>query len=185
MLELSDGMILYHGSYCEIQKPDLAKCAPHKDFGQGFYLTSSKKQAENFVGIAMKKAAAQNLINSKQSFGYVSSFVYHASGDIRQYCYPEADADWLHCVVAHRKAGTFPDIIREMNDYDIISGKIADDATNFTITAYITGAYGTVGTKEADNLCIGLLIPERLQNQHCFRTERSLESLEFIGSERV
>ena len=32
MLELKDGFVLYHGSYCEIKDPDLAKCAKRKDF---------------------------------------------------------------------------------------------------------------------------------------------------------
>ena len=27
MLKLKDGLILYHGSYCEVKEPDLAKCA--------------------------------------------------------------------------------------------------------------------------------------------------------------
>ncbi len=48
MLELKDGFMLYHGSYCEVRKPNLNKCAKKKDFGQGFYLTSSKDQAESF-----------------------------------------------------------------------------------------------------------------------------------------
>ena len=34
-----------YGSYCEVKEPDLAKCAKRKDFGQGFYLTTSKDQA--------------------------------------------------------------------------------------------------------------------------------------------
>ena len=38
MLELKDGFVLYHGSYCEVKAPDLGKCAKRKDFGQGFYL---------------------------------------------------------------------------------------------------------------------------------------------------
>ena len=46
MLELKDGFVLYHGSYCEVKEPDLAKCAKRKDFGQGFYLTTSKEQAD-------------------------------------------------------------------------------------------------------------------------------------------
>ena len=37
MLEIKDGLILYHGSYCEVKEPDLKKCAKRKDFGQGFY----------------------------------------------------------------------------------------------------------------------------------------------------
>lgn len=32
-------MILYHGSNVAIDKIDLAKCRPYKDFGKGFYLT--------------------------------------------------------------------------------------------------------------------------------------------------
>ena len=38
MLELKDGFVLYHGSYCEVKEPDLAKCAKRKDFGQGFFI---------------------------------------------------------------------------------------------------------------------------------------------------
>ena len=48
MLELKDGFVLYHGSYCEVKEPELDKCAKRKDFGQGFYLTTSKEQAESF-----------------------------------------------------------------------------------------------------------------------------------------
>lgn len=55
MLELVDGMILYHGSYCEVKTPDLKKCASFKDFGRDFYLTSSKQQAKNFVNTSLKK----------------------------------------------------------------------------------------------------------------------------------
>jgi len=36
MLELKENLILYHGSYCEVSRPDLRKCATMKDFGQGF-----------------------------------------------------------------------------------------------------------------------------------------------------
>lgn len=39
-------MILYHGTNSDIAEIDLSKCAPNKDFGQGFYLTDISKQAE-------------------------------------------------------------------------------------------------------------------------------------------
>ena len=32
-------MILYHGSFLEIAKPDLAHSRPNVDFGRGFYAT--------------------------------------------------------------------------------------------------------------------------------------------------
>lgn len=38
-------MILYHGSNVEASAVDLLKCKSHKDFGQGFYLTTSEQQA--------------------------------------------------------------------------------------------------------------------------------------------
>lgn len=38
-------MILYHGTNLDIERIDLSKCKPYKDFGQGFYLTELKEQA--------------------------------------------------------------------------------------------------------------------------------------------
>lgn len=39
---LEDGIILYHGSYCVVENPDLNKCKPGKDFGLGFYVTTDQ-----------------------------------------------------------------------------------------------------------------------------------------------
>ena len=185
MLQLSDNMLLYHGSYCEVKVPDLSKCANYKDFGKGFYLTSSREQTEEFINISLKKAKAQGIIDEEQSYGVVSVFRYHPSREIAEYVYREADADWLHCVVGHRKANTFPMVVENMKKYDVIAGKIANDATNVTILTYLIGAYGTVGSEEADRLCIGRLIPERLKDQFCFRTEKGLQCLSFEESERI
>ena len=63
MLELKDGFVLYHGSYCEVKAPDLGKCAKRKDFGQGFYLTTSKEQAESFLRTSITKANAEKFQN--------------------------------------------------------------------------------------------------------------------------
>ena len=56
MQELVDGLILYHGSYCEVSSPQLSKCAKRKDFGKGFYLTSSREQAVSFIKTSIIKA---------------------------------------------------------------------------------------------------------------------------------
>ena len=55
---MADKLILYHGSYCEVKLPDLNKCAKRKDFGQGFYVTSSKEQAISFLNTSIAKAVA-------------------------------------------------------------------------------------------------------------------------------
>ncbi len=185
MLELTDGMILYHGSYCEVSTPDLKKCAPYKDFGKGFYVTSSYRQAKKFIDTSLKKAKAQKKIDEGQHYGIITKFKYHATDNMHIKIYSSADADWLHCIVAHRKDRSFPAIVDELKQFDVIGGKIADDATNFTINAYIAGTYGDIGNSEADSLCIGRLLPERLNDQYCFRTTKSIKSLEYIGSEII
>lgn len=157
MLELQDGFVLYHGSYCEVKEPELAKCAKRKDFGQGFYLTTSKEQAESFLRTSIAKAII----------------------------FENADVDWLHCIAAHRKKKMFIEVEREMARYDIIAGKIADDATNATLTAYLAGAFGTAGDKEADDFCIRQLLPNKLKDQYCFKTEAAIKCLKFVKGEKI
>ena len=51
-------MILYHGSYTEINAIDLKKSKPYKDFGRAFYLTKYYEQAKfwaNRLGREHKK----------------------------------------------------------------------------------------------------------------------------------
>ena len=82
MLEVKDGLVLYHGSYCEVKEPDLAKCAKRKDFGRGFYLTTSKEQAENFLRTSITKAIAGGRIEEGQNYGYISTFEVKLSGKL-------------------------------------------------------------------------------------------------------
>lgn len=96
-----------------------------------------------------------------------------------------ADVDWLHCIAAHRKKKLFVDVEREMAKYDIIAGKIADDATNATLTAYLAGAFGTAGDQEADDFCIKRLLPNKLKDQYCFKTEAAIECLKFVRGEKI
>ena len=75
-----------------------------------------------------------------------------------------------------------------MARYDIIAGKIADDATNATLatlTAYLAGAFGTAGDQEADDFCIKQLLPNKLKDQYCFKTEAAIECLKFVKGEKI
>ncbi|MBR2091608.1 MAG: DUF3990 domain-containing protein, partial [Fibrobacter sp.] len=62
--ELVDGTVLYHGSYCAVHEPDLAKCAKYKDFGQGFYLTTDIEQARSFAKISLRHAFDSGNVNA-------------------------------------------------------------------------------------------------------------------------
>ena len=55
MQELTDGILLYHGSYAEISSIDLSYSRSSLDFGKGFYLTTSYEQALNYIPSAVKK----------------------------------------------------------------------------------------------------------------------------------
>lgn len=185
MLELRNGLILYHGSYCEVKEPDLVKCQAKKDFGKGFYLTSSKEQAETFLKTSIAKAVAKGDAQANQNYGYISVFKLELNNELTSHIFETADADWLHCIAAHRRRKTFLAIEREMAAYDVIIGKIADDQTNTTLAAYIGGVFGQMGSKEADEFCIKLLLPERLKDQYCFKTEKAIKCLAFVESEKV
>lgn len=163
MQKLVDGLILYHGSYCEVRNPQLEKCAKRKDFGKGFYPTTSREQAISFFKTALVKAENGGIIKSGQEYGVISRFEVHLKYDLNSYVFQNADAEWLHCIAAHRKKNSFLEVKQEMEGYDVIAGKIADDATNRTLVAYISGTFGDMGSERADEFCIGQLLPEK----HC------------------
>lgn len=147
---LKDGTILYHGSYCAVEIPVLEKCSNYKDFGRGFYLTTDKRQAESFARISLRKAKENGLVSETQQFGFVNAFRFDFYADLKIKVYPDADVEWLHCIVAHRRKSAFRNILEENLKYDIIGGKIANDATNLTLVAYMSGAYGVMGSSGAD-----------------------------------
>ncbi len=55
-MKLKDDMLLFHGSYTAVEKIDLSMCLQGKDFGSGFYLTSSVNQARSFIKTSAAKA---------------------------------------------------------------------------------------------------------------------------------
>ena len=60
---------------------------------------------------------------------------------------------------------------------EIIIGKIANDTTNPTITAWLSGLYGPVEQEQSANIAVELLLPNRLKDQYCFRTQQAVNCL--------
>ncbi len=176
---LTEGTILYHGSYCQVKAPDLKKCAHAKDFGRGFYLTTSLEQATNFARLSTRKAIQNHILQPGTSNGFVSVFTLKNIQSLLCHHFATADRAWLHCVVAHRKNSLFHKLVENYAKYDILSGKIANDNTNATIIAYMSGTFGTVGSAQADDICASLMLPERLKDQYCFRTMTAVSCLTF------
>jgi hypothetical protein len=177
--------ILYHGSYCIVQKPNLSLCNTGKDFGQGFYLTTSKKQAEKFVRTSIKKAIARKIVPQSYNRGFISKFEFDDFENLHCHVFQNADASWLHCVAAHRKRGCIEGEFEKWTGFDLICGKIANDQTNTVIAAYIDEVYGPIMSERATEIALEFLEPEKLKDQWCFKTQKSIDCLKFISSEEV
>jgi len=54
-----------------------------------------------------------------------------------------------------------------------------------TITIYLQGGYGQIGTGEAVQAAINRLKPHRLHDQICLRTKSALSRIEFIKADKV
>ena len=178
---LENGIELYHASYKIVDTIDLSKCNPGKDFGTGFYVTTSYKQACRFVKTSIAKAIKNGVKDIQPDTGYISLFKYKENLAIKisYFEFSGANEDWLHCVAAHRQKGLLKDEIAKWQKYDILAGKIANDATNQVLTAYMNGLYGEIGSYEADEAAIKFLIPDNLSDQICFRTQNAVETLQF------
>lgn len=171
-MPLCNGLVLYHGSYTEVSSPDLSMFVRFKDFGQGFYLTTSHAQAVSFARLSARKAAERGVAGASRQKGFVSNFVLEDSGlaKLRVLEFGGADSDWLRCIVAHRRRHAFTDLVHQLSMYDVIAGKIANDQTNITLALYMDGVYGKVGSAEAERACVAQLLPNRLKDQYCFRS---------------
>ena len=169
MISLTDGMLLYHGSYAKVENIDLKKCKQGKDFGRGFYLTSSYDIGSMVEGTTE---------------GVISVFRLHLTSDVNVYTFDSADAAWLHFVTANRRKDLFPNLASQYQKYDIIAGKIANDRTARTLQIYISGGYGEPGSDEADRIAIETLLPNRLENQFCFCNQKAIQTLEFVRGDR-
>ena len=183
---IDKGISVYHGSFMEVILPDINKCRYGKDFGRGFYVTTDRSQAIRFTRTAVRKAISDKLIDTDTPEGVLNEYILTESvSALHKFEFTEADAMWLHCVVAHRKRNSFLDEVAKWQEYDLIASKIANDNTNLVITAYMDGAYGEVGSERADRIAVDFLEPDNLKDQICFRTVKSFGALSFIGSEKI
>lgn len=186
-MRLCEGLELYHGSYTEVLSPDLSKCARFKDFGRGFYLTTSHQQARSFAKLSARKAVERRVPDADSHKAFVSRFVVEGEGlqELRVLEFEGTDSAWLQCIVAHRLRRSHPELVEQLAPFDVIAGKIANDQTNITLALYMDGVFGTVGSTKAELTCIAQLLPNRLKDQYCFRSDRALGCLRFVESEAL
>lgn len=156
-------MILFHGSYLEVTKPDLQHSRANVDFGLGFYTTPLREQAEKWCEKFIRRGKD----------GVISSYTYDRNNDglLKILEFDTYSEEWLDFIIACRGGN-------DASDFDIVVGGVANDKVFNTVELYLEGL---IDKTEA----IGRLRYEKPNLQICFRTERALQQLHFEGSERV
>ena len=109
-------MKLYHGSNTKIEKIDLSKCRPYKDFGQGFYLTEIKEQAEKMASRTAHIYKGEPVVTK---FEFDESALTKLS--VKQF--DEPNEEWALFVLANRSKESQ----QPTHSYDIVIGPVADD----------------------------------------------------------
>jgi hypothetical protein len=162
-------MILYHGSYTIIEKPDLSFSRLKTDFGKGFYLTPLKEQAVNWSQRFLREQGLS--VVSVYEFSLDPSDNPHK--EIRILEFDNHDLKWLNFITACR-LGKPVDI-----DWDLIIGGVANDKVFDTLQLYFDNL---IRAEEA----IGRLRYNKPNFQYCFKTQSIIDDhLRFIGSEAL
>jgi hypothetical protein len=157
-------MRVYHGSYTQIKEIDLSKCEIGKDFGQGFYVTKIKEQAQFW-------AERKGLDNNTQ--GYVTEFEFNENAfrhfKLKTLQFEGYDDNWLDFVTMNRNTA----VPQPTHDYDILEGPVADDRIATRIKKYLRG-----GISKQQFLEELKFVKET--HQICFCTGRSLQMLDYV-----
>lgn len=111
-------MILYHGSNMSIDRIDLSRCRPYKDFGKGFYLTDIRHQAERMAARTVKMFSGEPTLTC---FDFDPDEVTTRGLKMKIFIGP--DVDWARFVMANRDIN----VLQPCHDYDIVIGPVADD----------------------------------------------------------
>lgn len=157
-------MILYHGSYMPIEKPDLLHSRKNVDFGVGFYTTNLREQAE--------KWCQRFVQDGKDAVISVYEFDESILGQCRFRDFPVYNEEWLDFVFACREG-------MEVTDYDLIQGGVSNDKVFNTCELYRKKYI----TKE---IALERLRYEKPNHQLCFKTQEIIDKyLHFVRSEKL
>lgn len=166
-------MRLYHGSNMEIDKVDLTRCLPNKDFGCGFYTTLLEEQAWR---MAQRRARIDG--------GIPTVTVYEVPDDLTEKedlkCRVFADKptiEWAIFIKNNRDRKFLEYDSPECNldcKYDVVVGPVADDTVGLLIRQFSRGTINAEYLKQEFDF-------GKLTNQYTFHTERALKYLRKVG----
>lgn len=159
-------MKIYHGSLEVVEYPKILKPNRKLDYGEGFYTTTSEKQAKEWVG--------RRMLEKQAECGYVNvyEFADKKLSEFKSLIFSEPSKEWVEFVMANRTQKGFT------HDYDIVYGPVANDRV-----------YLQFGLFEAGAISVETLIRElktyKLVDQYLFHTDKALTALHFIEATKI
>ena len=159
-------MIVFHGSDRRIETPKILEPNRALDFGRGFYSTLNEMQAEGFA------RKVQDRLHSEEAVVNVYEVeIEKMKARLQHVWFDAPDERWLDYVSNNRNG-----IATEVCDFAY--GPVANDDVFRTFAAYQAG----ILTKEET---IARLKVKQLYNQLTFKTDKSLEYLQFVTAYSV
>lgn len=158
-------MILYHGTYTDIDFIDLKKCMPCKDFGQGFYLTDIAQQAQDMAIRKSKFIAGASPCVLKYEFDESCL----TDGTLQVKVFDRPTEEWAQFIIANR----YNPENKVVHHYDIVIGPIADDGVALQIGLFRDGLIDLTALAKA-------LEYRKLNKQYYFGTAKAVSLLKKI-----
>ena len=149
-------MTVYHGGYQPVKEPEIRIGRNTKDFGNGFYCTIIKEQAQRWA--------------KRYDTKIVSTYDVCLNPKLNILEFKEMSEKWLDFIVACRSG--------KMHDYEIVIGAMADDQIYNFISDYMDG----VITREQFWVLAKFKYPT---HQIAFCSEEALKCLEYRNFEEV
>ena len=143
-------MTVYHGGYQVVEDPEIRVGRNTKDFGNGFYCTIIKEQAERWARRYQTKV--------------VSVYDVRLNSNLNIKEFANMSEEWLDFIVSCRSG--------KDHDYDVVIGAMADDQIYNYVSDYIDGSI----TREQFWVLAKFKYPT---HQIVFCTEAALKCLEY------
>jgi hypothetical protein len=161
-------MILYHGSYTAIEKPDLSFSREKTDFGKGFYLTPLEDQAVRWAE-RFKEGRGTGIVSS---YTFLEKANEKLSADIRVLEFNTHTLKWLQFLTDCRLGKAVP-------QYDLVIGGVANDKVIQTLQLYFREV---ISARNA----IGRLRYNKPNFQYCFKTQAVIDKyIEFAEAREI